>query len=122
MLAMAAVNGALAATGRSQLYVEFINDTYIEAYRRAWETLVAPHPLPWVLALIVFEAAAGVATLRGGRARLVGLAASVVFVAALTPASPYTLGNPVLAALPGYLFVRQLRASRQPPLDQRTGG
>lgn len=121
MLAMAAVNGGLVAAGHSQLYVEFIDDTYVEGYRRAWETLVAPQPLPWVLALIVFEAAAGVATLRGGRARLVGLAASVVFVVALTPASPYTLGNPVVAALPGYLFVRQLRAGRQSSLDRQTG-
>ena len=41
MLAMATVNGALAATGHSQLYVAFIDDTYLELYRRAWKTLVA---------------------------------------------------------------------------------
>lgn len=122
MLAMAAVNGAMAAAGRSQLYVAFIDDTYVELYGRAWETLVAPQPLPWVLALTVFEAAVGAATLRGGRARLVGLAASAVFVAALTPASPYTLGNPVLAALPAYLLVRHVRTRRRPPPDESIGG
>lgn len=77
MLAMAVVNGAVAA-GRSQLYVDFIDETYLDVYRRAWKTLVAPHPLPWVLALTAFEAAAGAATLRHGRARLIELAASAV--------------------------------------------
>lgn len=72
MLAMAAVNGAMVMAGRSRLHVEFIDDTYVELYRRAWETLVAPRPLPWVLALIAFEATVGVTTLRGGRARLAG--------------------------------------------------
>lgn len=122
MLAMAAVNGAVAAAGRSQLYVEFIDDTYVEFYRRAWELLVASRPLPWVLALTAFEAAVGAATLRGGRARLVGLAASAVFVAALTPAGPYTLGNPVLAAVPVYLLVRHVRARGQPARQGRIGG
>lgn len=64
MVAMAAVNAGLAAAGHSQLYVDFIDDTDVEVHRRAWETLVAPQPLPWVLALIGFEAAVGV---RGGR-------------------------------------------------------
>jgi len=91
----------MAAAGRSQLDVEFIDQTYLELYRRAWETLVAPRPLPWVLALTVFEAAVGAATLRRGRVRLIGLAASAVFVAVLPPAGrPYTLGNPGLSALP----------------------
>lgn len=122
MLAMAAVNGALAATGRTQLYVEFIDDAYLEVYRRVWETLVAPHPMPWVVALIVFEAGVGAATLRDGPWRLMGLAASAVFVAALTPANPYTLGNPVLTALPAYLFVRHLRVRRQATPGERVGG
>ena len=94
MLAMAAVNGALAAAGRSQVYVEFVTEAYLDVYRRAWDALVAPHPLPWVLALVAFEAAIGWATLRSGRLRVIGLAGSAAFVVALTPAGPYTLGTP----------------------------
>ncbi|HSJ44617.1 MAG TPA: hypothetical protein VK923_08050 [Euzebyales bacterium] len=43
-------------------------------------------------------------------------------MAVLTPASPYTLGNPVVAALPAYLLVRLLHARGQPTPDERVGG
>jgi hypothetical protein len=103
----------LAATGEADVYVEFADEAYLQLYRDAWETLVEPHPLPWVLALTAFEASIGIATLRPGRARLVALAASAVFIAALTPGNAYTLGNQLLAALPAYLCVRQWRAGQQ---------
>lgn len=109
MLSMAGVNAWLAATGESQLYVEFAETAHLELYRDAWEALVEPHPLPWVVALVAFEAAAGAATLGDGRRRLAGLWASALFVLALTPANAYTLGNPLLAALPAYLAVRHQR-------------
>lgn len=115
MLAMAGVNGWLAATGQADVYAEFADTAYLDLYRDAWQTLVEPHPLPWVVALTAFEAAAGAATLTPGRARLAGLGASAAFIVALTPGNAYTLGNPLLAALPAYLLVRHLRALRAAP-------
>lgn len=117
MLAMAGVNGWLAATGQAHVYAEFAETASLDLYRDAWQTLVEPHPLPWVLALIVFEATAGAATLTRARARLLGLGAAVVFIVALTPGSAYTLANPLLAALPAYLFVRYVRADRDARQD-----
>lgn len=111
MLAMAGVNGGLAAAGQAQVYVAFADTTPLSLYRTAWDTLVAPAPLPWVVALTGFEAAVGLATLGRGRTRVLGLAAATVFIVALTPAAPpYTLGNPVLAALPAYLAIRHHQA------------
>jgi hypothetical protein len=112
MLAMAGVNGWLAATGQADVYADFADAAYLELYRDAWHTLVEPHPLPWVLALTGFEATVGVATLTSGRARLLGLGAAAVFIVALTPGNAYTLGNPLLAALPTYLFARHVLAGR----------
>jgi hypothetical protein len=114
MLGMAGLNGWLAATGQADVYSEFADDAYLDLYHDAWHTLVEPHPLPWVLALIAFEATAGAATLTSGRARLLGLGAAAVFIVALTPGNAYTLGNPLLAALPAYLLVRHLRAGGDP--------
>lgn len=113
MLAMAGVNGWLAATGRAEVYAQFADDAYLELYRGAWQTLVEPHPLPWVLALTAFEAAVGVATLASGRVRLFGLGAATVFIVALTPGNADTLANPLLASLPAYLFARHVLARRE---------
>jgi hypothetical protein len=113
MLAMAGVNGWLAATGRADVYAQFADGAYLDLYRDAWRTLVEPHPLPWVLALTAFEAAAGAATLTSGRARLLGLGAATVFIVALTPGNADTLVNPLLAVLPAYLFARHLLARRE---------
>lgn len=121
MLAMAGVNGWLAATGQADVYADFADAAYLDLYRDAWQTLVEPHPLPWVLALTAFEAAVGAATLTRGRARLVGLGASAAFVVALTPGNAFTLGNPLLAALPAYLLVRHLRAHRTLRSDEPGG-
>lgn len=122
MLAMAGVNGWLATTGQADVYAEFADAAYLDLYRDAWQTLVEPHPLPWVLALIVFEATAGAATLSRGRARLLGLGAAVVFIVALTPGNAYTLYNPLLAALPAYLFARYVQADRDATQDHQRRG
>jgi hypothetical protein len=120
MLAMAGVNGWLAVTGRADVYAQFADGAYLDLYRNAWQSLVEPHPLPWVLALTAFEAAAGAATLASGRARLLGLGAATVFIVALTPGNADTLVNPLLAVLPAYLFARHLLARREAMRAQGT--
>lgn len=110
MIAMAGVNAWLAATGRAGDYRRFAEASRLPWYRRAFDAVLRHHPLPWVMGLVAFEAATGAATLAPGRTRLVGLGASTAFVLALTPANPATYANPLIAAVPGYLLARHLRA------------
>jgi hypothetical protein len=104
----AAVNAAFLLTGAD--YTAFADTAQLAVVRDTWRSLVAPNQTGFIGALIVFEAAAGLLVLRGGRATQVALVAMIGFhLALLSFGWGFALWSvPMVAAL-----VRLLRAERE---------
>ncbi len=81
LVAGALVHVGLLASGED--YRGFADGAAVGFVRRTWESLVVPHHLLFIGALVVFEAAVGVLVLLGGRAGVAGLAAAAAFHVAL---------------------------------------
>jgi hypothetical protein len=60
-------------------YTTFADTSPFAFVRDTWDTLVAPHPLPYISLLIVGEAVAGLLLLAGGRWTRAGLLALIAF-------------------------------------------
>jgi ABC-type uncharacterized transport system permease subunit len=77
----ALLNTVLLATGTD--YSAFMDGAWFRWVTDTWRAVVAPHQVLWIGLLILFEAAAGVLILSGGRWTQFGLLATIAFHVAL---------------------------------------
>jgi hypothetical protein len=103
-------------------YSGFADPAHFAWTTDAWRAVVAPHQLPYIGILAVFEATAGVLVLSGGRRTQLGLLAVMAFYLVLWPFGWFETVWCVLMSPPMILLLRAERNAELGPLSvkQRT--
>ena len=83
----------------------------IPIYEWVFEHVVARAPVVFGLLVAAFEIAVGLLMIKGGRRTTWGLIGGIVFLLAITPLSPWTLPNPIMAAALGVILKHRRAAS-----------
>ena len=83
----------------------------IPLYDWFFEHIVAEAPVVFGLLVAAFEIAVGLLMIMGGRRANWGLIGGIVFLRAITPLSPWTLPNPIMAAALGIVLWRRRESS-----------
>jgi hypothetical protein len=85
----------------------------LSAYEWVFVNVVAEAPAVFGLLAAAFEIAVSVLMISGGRRAAWGLAGGIVFLVAITPLSPWTLPNLILAAALVVVLLKRRSASRE---------
>lgn len=117
----ALVNAVYLVTGDN--YAKFADAAHISFVRTTWRDVVVPNHTLFITLLIVFEAAAGVLVLSGGRAAIAGMIAALAMHIGLLPFGwVLTIWSVVMLAAIGLLLAAQLRELQAPkpmPVPER---
>lgn len=85
----------------------------LSAYEWIFVNMVAEAPAVFGLLVAAFEITVGVLMISGGRRATWGLAGGIVFLVAITPLSPWTLPNLILAAAMVVVLAKRRSAGRE---------